>query len=270
MIFMRLSNVSLADYCFFIYFVLLIKKNVEMKKIFKLVLFFGVMAFGLSACSDDDDDKLSGVIDSLDMQVEGTTVATQKFTYDQEGRLIKVTEPVIGEGDDVEVFYTFTYAENKVTVEFSEGEDDTDSEKYVFTLDGKKAISFISTSGTIEGQLVYDGNKLQKWVQYRKTTEFTWKDGNITFINSEEEDSTGEVSVSSYENKANIDYNAIFEAFPYCMMSGAAYAGILGEKTKNVILPQGANFDIETKDGYITKVSFTEEGITSTIVFNYK
>ena len=101
MIFMRLSNVSLADYCFFIYFVLLIKKNVEMKKIFKLVLFFGVMAFGLSACSDDDDDKLSGVIDSLDMQVEGTTVATQKFTYDQEGRLIKVTEPVIGEGDDV-------------------------------------------------------------------------------------------------------------------------------------------------------------------------
>ena len=133
-----------------------------MKKIFKLVLFFGVMAFGLSACSDDDDDKLSGVIDSLDMQVEGTTVATQKFTYDQEGRLIKVTEPVIGEGDDVEVFYTFTYAENKVTVEFSEGEDDTDSEKYVFTLDGKKAISFISTSGTIEGQLVYDGNKLQK------------------------------------------------------------------------------------------------------------
>ncbi|MDE6878768.1 MAG: hypothetical protein K2P54_06650, partial [Odoribacter sp.] len=208
MIFMRLSNVSLADYCFFIYFVLLIKKNVEMKKIFKLVLFFGVMAFGLSACSDDDDDKLSGVIDSLDMQVEGTTVATQKFTYDQEGRLIKVTEPVIGEGDDVEVFYTFTYAENKVTVEFSEGEDDTDSEKYVFTLDGKKAISFISTSGTIEGQLVYDGNKLQKWVQYRKTTEFTWKDGNITFINSEEEDSTGEVSVSSYENKANIDYNA--------------------------------------------------------------
>ena len=91
-----------------------------------------------------------------------------------------------------------SYAENKVTVEFSEGEDDTDSEKYVFTLDGKKAISFISTSGTIEGQLVYDGNKLQKWVQYRKTTEFTWKDGNITFINSEEEDSTGEVSVSSY------------------------------------------------------------------------
>ena len=41
------------------------------------------------------------------MQVEGTTVATQKFTYDQEGRLIKVTEPVIGEGDDVEVFLYF-------------------------------------------------------------------------------------------------------------------------------------------------------------------
>ncbi len=267
MIFMRLSNVSLADYCFFIYFVLLIKKNVEMKKIFKLVLFFGVMAFGLSACSDDDDDKLSGIIDSIDVQM-GEYTATQKFTYDQEGRLIKVTEPAFGENGVGEVSYSFTYAENKVTVVFAEGTDDKDAETYEFKLEEGKAVSF--TEGTREGKLVYDGNKLQKWVQYRKTTEFTWKDGNITFINSEEEDSTGEVSVSSYENKANIDYNAIFEAFPYCMMSGAAYAGILGEKTKNVILPQGANFDIETKDGYITKVSFTEEGITSTIVFNYK
>lgn len=244
-----------------------------MKKILNLVLLFGVMACGLAACSDDDDDdKLSGVIDSIEIQIEGETVATQKFTYDEKERLIKVTEPAFGEDGVGEVSYTFTYEENKVTVVFAEGVNDRDSETCEFELEGDKAISYKNTSrwGTIEGEFVYEGNKLQKWIEDEESTEFTWEDGNITFID-DEEDFGGKVS--SYENKANIDYNAILSAFPD-ELSGAAYAGILGEKTKNVIFPEGNNYNVTLKDGYITEISFTEEedevSFTTTLKFNYK
>lgn len=267
MIFMRLSNVSLADYCFFIYFVLLIKKNVEMKKIFKLVLFFGVMAFGLSACSDDDDDKLSGIIDSIDVQM-GEYTATQKFTYDQEGRVIKITEPAFGENGVGEVSYSFTYADNKVTVVFAEGTDDKDAETYEFKLEEGKAVSF--TEGTREGKLVYDGNKLQKWVGDGESINIVWKDGNIVSV-AYAEDEVENFKVFPYENKANIDY---FSTFSDVMISGAVYAGIIGEKTKNVVLPEGPDYKITTKDGYITEISFVEEEegevYTTTVKFNYK
>lgn len=240
-----------------------------MKKILNLLLFFGVLAFGLVACSDDDDDKLSGIVESIDMQIDGKTVATQKFTYDQEGRLIKVTEPAFGEDGIGEVFYEFSYADAEVTMSFVEvSEIDT----YKFKLEDGKATSFTWESkwSTGEGELVYDGNKLQTWIEDWRSMEFTWKDGNIIFIDDED----FEGKVFPYENNANIDYNAIFSAFPDLMMCGAAYAGILGEKSKNVILPQGVDYKIETKDGYITEISFVEEEegetYTMTMKFNYK
>ena len=58
------------------------------------------------------------------------------------------------------------------------------------------------------------------------------------------------------------------------MISGAVYAGIIGEKTKNVVLPEGPDYKITTKDGYITEISFVEEEegevYTTTVKFNYK
>lgn len=237
-------------------------------KIF-LLLILGLGVFFFSACSDDEED-ISGILDSMDMYVNGQKTSSQKFTYDVQGRLIKVTEPVFGDDYISEVNYTFEYADDKVTVVIDEGSDEV--ETYVFYLSGNKADRY-TLNGHDAGEFTYDGNRLKSWKDDGLCVgSYTWSGNNIVAVTWPDPEDDFEGEISPYENKANIDYNVLFSNDIF--LNEAAFAGVLGDKTKNVILPKGYNFEIQTKQGYITQVKrvVEEEGETYSMIvkFNYK
>lgn len=219
--------------------------------LFIVILLLSCVCF--TAC-DDDDDKLSGIISTVESKIEGTISGTVQFIYEGD-RLVKVVD---GRWDEIEI-YQFAYADlDSVFVKCEVGS--SFNYEFVYKLENGRAVSVIEKEDSYynEYAIEYDNDCLKQISDGQTIYTYIWDGENIVKVVDEGGKIDFEGEVTKYENKANIDYNALFTIFSDdYFITAAAYADILGKKSKNFIVPKGEVFNISSKDGYITKISAT-------------
>ena len=216
------------------------------------------------ACSDDDDEKdddkptdkvkLVSKIVTSEQYSDETITYTVTFEYDNNGKITKVVDSSIEDGEEYTTTHTFKKEGSKFIATYNNGESDREDKVF----EGKYNEKGLVIKGSCEGDCDYTNINYDNDNQLINTTgsifNCIWSNGNITSI-----DQHGKTmyTYTDYENKSNIDLNfQIMMIWEYDMYE-TSYFGV---KSKNLIATREEDnytysyeytFD---KDGYVTSV----------------
>ncbi len=174
------------------------KKTFSNIGILAIALSFGI---GLTACNNDDHSTLTakygagGPMSSVEgkhIKSIQTADETITFTYDAEGRIVKMTER---DDDDLEVT---TYEYNGNTIVASEYGDDgkvDDVIEYSVT-DGLITKSKErNTLNPDKKEFKYQDNRLVEYAEDRNEKDlYTWSEGNISLLRETDDDDADELT----------------------------------------------------------------------------
>lgn len=254
-----------------------------MKKQFILLLtMVSIVAF--SGCSKEKGDD-NGGNNNGGGNIDGITTLPKRiatissygdnmtFTYDAQGRVIKIVNTATTDGE----FISITYTADKVIIK------DEESETNSYVLENKRAVSCNGVDWTSSFEYDKDGYMIksseveigyedQPWI-----CKYTWMDGLLTKITDDNE--SGIITYGTQPNNLNIDLFPLIE--PDFLGDLITILGF-GSK-RSVKLPTkvswnngeySESFSYETnKDGYITKITIVDdekEGDTSLIAITYE
>lgn len=247
---------------------------------FPMVL-LSLLVMGFVACSDDDNDKLSGIVDSVTVSVNGKTTGTIEYSYDEKGRIDKVIQDVVNYSREV---FLFEYQDNSVVVRKYYTDEDTYD--YTYMIEDGLATKYTVINKTEGygggyGTFTYAGKVLTGYdIDTQVHCEYTWVDGNIVTV-KEGNLVKFEGEVTAFDNNASVDLNVIVaEIYDEYPLEMAAYAGVLGARCKNIVLPKDARWNIVARKGYVVEISgmvkekWGNDGIGETVTLkmaiNYK
>lgn len=228
-----------------------------MKNSLVLAVSLILSAINFVACNDDDNDsEINGIVDSVTISVDGETTGTIEYTYDEKGRVDKVIQDVTNYSREV---FLFDYEDNSVIVEKHYTDEDT--YEYTYTLEDGLATKYsfrnkTENYGSGYGIFTYAGRSLTGCNTDTPTYyEYSWKDGNIISV-KEDNSMEFEGDVTSFDNNASVDLNVVIaEIYDGHPMEIAAYAGILGNRCKNLVLPKDTRWNIVARKGYVIEIS---------------
>lgn len=245
-----------------------------MKKRFSflsLLLGFFVCVTVFSACGGDDEPS-SGVNNGSSnnnqkhvakiITEEGSSFYESSFTYDSQGRVIKVTETQSGTGTNSHSETEYQYGEmliiSKMKGEgtYSNGQSFTRTESHSYTLENgrivkdeeKQGSSLNSTSSSRTDTFSYDANN---YLSSINTTMLTWSDGNLIKLGDRSFEYSNDPWVKGFPlhlESSNMDANLF--AIGY-------YGNIPKNLPSKTSRTRGATYDYTFEDSYVTKVVIT-------------
>ncbi len=270
------------------------------KKILFGLLGLVVTMFTMTACSNDDDNNNGGVASGLKLtSVEWRDGEMSNYTYDEQGRIIKLSHSYSVSGQNEVV--TFDYQNNTIKMtEYDNGVEGITA-KYtienglitegVETNDEGEVIGNMKYSYDKEGQLVSISKKYERYGYDDKNISINWKDGNIDSYtynsNSGSSDSKPETYTCQYTSYSTakglvVNYFALDFGIPiyYDLMPDFVLfnLGYFGKQPKNLLSSVQYDDEIDSytytfagKDGYVSSCTVTEkyDGKTYTHVQKY-
>ena len=193
---------------------------------------------------------------------EGSSFYESSFTYDSQGRVIKVTETESGTGTNSHSETEYQYGEmliiSKMKGEgtYSNGQSFTRTESHSYTLENgrivkdeeKQASSLNSTSSSRTDTFSYDANN---YLSSINTTMLTWSDGNLIKLGDRSFEYSNYPWVKGfplYLESSNMDANLF--AIGY-------YGNIPKNLPSKTSRTSGATYDYTFEGSYVTKVVIT-------------
>ncbi len=245
-----------------------------MKKIFTnsgvlfLALSFG---FGLTACNNDDHHNVAvkygagGPMSSVEgkrIKTIQTMDETITFTYDAEGRIVKMTER---DNDDIDV-KTYEYNGNTIVAsEYGDNGKVDDVTEYTVT-DGLIAKS--KERGTLNADkkvFKYEGNRLVEYAEDRNEKDlYTWLEGNISLLRETDDDDADELTNYSYSidvSNSKLELMIVTDCDPVLVLQG-----YMGQGTTNQLSSIGEGVETSTctytrdADGNVISIAFARTG----------
>ena len=250
------------------------------KTISLLCLLFGlfVCVTAFSACGGDDESS-SGVPPQSSKHVakiiteEGSSYYESSFTYDSQGRVIKVTETQSGTGTNSHSETEYQYGEmliiSKMKGEgtYSNGQSFTRTESHSYTLDNgrivkdeeKQGSSLNSTSSSWTEIYSYDANNYLSSMSetgsniVSDTKKLTWSDGNLIKLGNRSFEYSNYPWVKGfplYLKSSNMDAN-LFAIGYYGNIPKNLPSKTIASETS------GYTYDYTFEGSYVTKVVIT-------------
>ena len=183
-------------------------------KLFGVALFTVLLSVSFTACGDDEGNDGSGDKPSINKRLvkvttqEGSSTFSDEFTYDSNGRVVKVVNKKNGNNSSQTIY---TYTDNHIVKkQYNTGSSTVKETEYV--LENGLIVEEINTSG-YNYKYSYDKGYLATVTKKKEGKggeyNYTWENGNLKRkqnVNSESEDSYEYTSYVTPQNFYYLDY----------------------------------------------------------------
>ena len=179
-----------------------------------VALFTVLLSVSFTACGDDEGNDGSGDKPSINKRLvkvttqEGSSTFSDEFTYDSNGRVVKVVNKKNGNNSSQTIY---TYTDNHIVKkQYNTGSSTVKETEYV--LENGLIVEEINTSG-YNYKYSYDKGYLATVTKKKEGKggeyNYTWENGNLKRkqkVNSESEDSYEYTSYVTPQNFSYLDY----------------------------------------------------------------